>query len=277
MWLFKEFCSTASSWRWKQICVPVGTLSWALFWCFDSRTDVSGLIHSRSYEYSGLPVLLLWSHPRNSKHTWPSAKFNFQHSECTKKKEKKRDGGAGRWGAALIDVSLDSSRKESKDWWKKEKWMNAGQREKRKDEWVKTAESLGFCLKNQILLFMWSRLLPLPQALRKSWMTKERQWRANELLWGCVAALRGNQCGRLCTWFGTSLWHLLGLFFHSGVDDENMFVIFFPNESSHNRRVTERQTFEQLVALCAVQRNLLHLVGVSYPQRFRAVAVDLFV
>lgn len=38
---------------------------------------------------------------------------------------------------ALNDVSLDlkdSSRKESNDWWKMEKWMKAGQREKRKDE-----------------------------------------------------------------------------------------------------------------------------------------------
>lgn len=38
---------------------------------------------------------------------------------------------------ALNDVSLDlkdSSGKESKDCWKMEKWMSAGQREKRKDE-----------------------------------------------------------------------------------------------------------------------------------------------
>lgn len=121
---------------------------------------------------------------------------------------------------ALNDVSLDlkdSSGKESKDCWKMEKWMRAGQREKRKDEWVETAESLGFCLNNQILLFMWSKLLRSATGhVEKLNDCKERQRQANGLLRGSVEALQGKLRGRLCMLFAWwRSWHhdLQRLFF----------------------------------------------------------------
>lgn len=70
---------------------------WALcpgrcFWVLTASLMLSGLTQFPSSEYSGLPVLLLRSHPCNSKPPWPSAKFvfPFQHSVCNKKR---------RWGA----------------------------------------------------------------------------------------------------------------------------------------------------------------------------------
>lgn len=60
MWVFKEFGPTVLQLELEtDASVPVGVLTCALFLCFDSRTDVTGLLQYPSFECSVLPVLLL--------------------------------------------------------------------------------------------------------------------------------------------------------------------------------------------------------------------------
>lgn len=92
------------------------------------------------------------------------------------------------------------------------------ERRERKDEWVETAESLGFCLNNQILLFMWSKLLHIATGhVQKLNDCKEREWQANGLTQECNGALRKAlwmdvYVVYLVT-FEPSLWHIIELFF----------------------------------------------------------------
>lgn len=78
---------------------------------------------------------------------------------------------------------------------------------------VETAESLGFCLNNQILLFMWCKLLHTATShVQKLNDWKDSEWQANELKWECEEELYVD--GTLFTWW--HLWHhygtLLGCF-----------------------------------------------------------------
>lgn len=184
----------------------------------------------------------------------------------------------------LNDVSLDlkdSSGKESKDCWKMEKWMSAGQREKRKDEWVETAESLGFCLNNQILLFMWSKLLRSATGhVEKLNDCKERQRQANGLLRGSVEALRGKLRGRLCMLFAWwRLWHhdvprlFFCLWFCASQSYRKMmrihywfilfYFIFYKWKLPQYAWDIENETFEQIVTLCVVNGHLWRYVLTS--------------
>lgn len=162
MWLFKEFCSTASSWRWKQTCLSLWALCPGLYFYVLTALMFLGSYSTHPMNAAGSPSCSCDPSPAAvSPHCHQqSSFFRFNTAYATKK------GGPERCmsmleesnGTEWCEPRLKRFIKEGVKRLVENGEMDE-RRTKRKDEWVETAESLGFCLNNQTLLFMWSKLL----------------------------------------------------------------------------------------------------------------------
>lgn len=157
--------------------------------------------------------------------------------------------------------------------------MSSGQREKRKDEWVETAESLGFCLNNQILLFMWSKLLrsatghveklnDCKEDGDKLMDFCEGAWKHSEgsCVDACACCLLGDvrdimMCRGCFPVYGFVLVRVTERWWEYVVDLS--YFVFYKWKLPQYAWDTENETFEQIVALCVVNGHLWRYVLTS--------------
>lgn len=153
-------------------------------------------------------LILLQSFPLTSSSTWLPALLAFLlYRRTYTLKEEPGEGESKKccWEMKAVNRSLwDQRRRKIKgrrggggaSFW------SCGKRRRKTDRdevmnTVETAESLGFCLNNQILLFMWSKLLHTATGhVQKLNGCKESEWQANGLLWECDEVLRWKLCRR---------------------------------------------------------------------------------